>query len=111
MLDVRVRDREGCVLEPDKWGGMARVMMAMLRGLVVEIIFASRVVSVILRCRAAVGTVSGGTVEELQWKALPLPRDVERLIDVAVPFWRGLDAIRVRAVRPVKGCYEAVLSS
>ena len=46
MLDVRVRDREGCVLEPDKWGGMARVMMAMLRGLVVEIVFASRVVSV-----------------------------------------------------------------
>ena len=50
MLDVRVRDREGCVLEPDKWGGMARVMMAMLRRLVVEIVFASRVVSVILPC-------------------------------------------------------------
>ena len=111
MLDVRVRDREGCVLEPDKCGDLPRVVMAMLRRLVVEIVFASRVVSVILRCRAAVGTVSGGTVEELQWKALPLPRDVERLIDVAVPFWRGLDAIRVRAVRPVKGCYEAVLSS
>ena len=44
-MDVRVRDREGCVLEPDKWGGMARVMMAMLRGLVVEIVFASRVVT------------------------------------------------------------------
>ena len=43
-----------------------------------------------------------GTVEELQWKALPIPRDVERLIDVAVPLWRGLDAIRVRAVRSVE---------
>ena len=50
MLDARVRDREGCVLVADKWGGMARVGMAMLRGLVVEIVFASRVVSVNLRC-------------------------------------------------------------
>ena len=33
-------------------------------------------------------------------------RDAERWFDVAVPFWRGLDAIRVRAVRSVKGCYE-----
>lgn len=90
----------------DKCGDIARVVMTMLREVVVEIIFASRVVSVILRCRAAVGTV-----EELQGKALPLPRDVERWFDVAVPFWRGLDAIRVRAVRSVKGCYEAVLSS
>ena len=37
----------------DKCGDMARVVMTMLRGLVVEIVFASRVVSVILRCRAA----------------------------------------------------------
>ena len=59
-----MREREGCALEADKWGGMARVMMAMLRGLVVEIVFASRVVSVILRCRAAVGTVSGGATVE-----------------------------------------------
>ena len=66
-MDVRVRDREGCVLEPDKWGGMARVMMAMLRGLVVEIVFASRVVSVyvVSCCRRViiVGTVSGATME------------------------------------------------
>ena len=64
MLDARVREREGCALEADKWGDMARVGMAVLRGLVVEIIFASRVVSVILRCRAAVGTVSGGATME-----------------------------------------------
>ena len=68
MLDVRVRDREGCVLEPDKWGGMARVMMAMLRGLVVEIVFASRVVSVyVVSCChrvIIVGTVSGGATME-----------------------------------------------
>ena len=49
-MDARVREREGCALEADKWGDMARVGMAVLRGLVVEIIFASRVVSVILRC-------------------------------------------------------------
>ena len=50
MLDARVREREGCVLVADKCGGMARVVMTMLRGLVVEIVFASRVVSVILPC-------------------------------------------------------------
>ena len=105
-MDARVKEREGCALVADKCGDMARVVMTMLRGLVVEIVFASRVVSVILRLGVIVGTV-----EELQGKALPLPRDVERWFDVAVPFWRGLDAIRVRAVRPVKGCYEAVLSS
>ena len=82
------------MLVADKCGDLARVVMAMLGEVVVEIIFASRVVSVILRCGVAVGTV-----EEVHWKALPLPRDVERLLDVAVPFWRGLDAIRVRAVR------------
>ena len=43
---------------------MARVGMAVLRGLVVEILFALMVVSVILRCRAAVGTVSGGATME-----------------------------------------------
>ena len=59
-MDARVREREGCVLVADKCGGMTRVVMAMLRELAVEIVFASRVVSVILRCRAAVGTVSGG---------------------------------------------------
>ena len=64
MLDARVGERKGCVLVADKCGGMARVVMTMLRGLVVEIIFASRVVSVILRCRAAVGTVSGGATME-----------------------------------------------
>ena len=53
MLDARVGERKGCVLVADKCGGMARVVMTMLRGLVVEIVFASRVVSVILRCRAA----------------------------------------------------------
>ena len=53
MLDARVKEREGCALVADKWGDMARVVMTMLRGLVVEIVFASRVVSVILRCRAA----------------------------------------------------------
>ena len=96
-MDARVREREGCALEADKWGDMARVGMAVLRGLVVEIVFASKVVSVILRLGVIVGTV-----EELQWKALPIPRDVERWFDVAVPFWRGLDAIRVRAVRSVE---------
>ena len=45
-MDVRVRDREGCVLVADKCGGMTRVVMAMLRELAVEIVFASRVVSV-----------------------------------------------------------------
>ena len=64
MLDARVKEREGCVLVADKCGGMTRVVMAMLRGLVVEIIFALMVVSVILRCRAAVGTVSGGATME-----------------------------------------------
>ena len=53
MLDARVREREGCALEADKWGDMARVGMAVLRGLVVEIIFALMVVSVILRCGVA----------------------------------------------------------
>lgn len=38
--------------------------MTMLREVAVEIVFASRVVSVILRCRAAVGTVSGGATVE-----------------------------------------------
>ena len=64
MLDARARDREGCVLVADKCGDIARVVMTMLREVVVEIIFASRVVSVILRCRAAVGTVSGGATME-----------------------------------------------
>ena len=64
MLDARVGERKGCVLVADKCGGMARVVMTMLRGLVVEIIFALMVVSVILRCRAAVGTVSGGATME-----------------------------------------------
>ena len=64
MLDARVREREGCALEADTCGDMARVGMAVLRGLVVEIIFALMVVSVILRCRAAVGTVSGGATME-----------------------------------------------
>ena len=59
-----MREREGCALLADKWGDMARVGIAVLRGLVVEIVFASRVVSVILRCRAAVGTVSGGATVE-----------------------------------------------
>ena len=53
MLDARVKEREGCALVADKCGDMAGVVMTMLRGLVVEIVFASRVVSVILRCRAA----------------------------------------------------------
>ena len=53
MLDARVKEREGCALVADKCGDIARVVMTMLRGLVVEIVFASRVVSVILRCRAA----------------------------------------------------------
>lgn len=53
MLDARVGERKGCVLVADKCGGMARVVMTMLRGLVVEIVFASRVVSVILRCGVA----------------------------------------------------------
>ena len=64
MLDARARDREGCALEADKCGDIARVVMTMLRELVVEIIFALMVVSVILRCRAAVGTVSGGATME-----------------------------------------------
>ena len=68
MLDARVREREGCALEADKWGDMARVMMAMLRGLAVEIVFASRVVSVyvVSCCRRViiVGTVSGGATME-----------------------------------------------
>ena len=46
MLDARARDREGCVLVADKCGDIARVVMTMLREVVVEIIFASRVVSV-----------------------------------------------------------------
>ena len=50
MLDARVKEREGCVLVADKCGGMTRVVMAMLRELAVEIVFASRVVSVILPC-------------------------------------------------------------
>lgn len=49
-MDARVREREGCVLVADKCGGMTRVVMAMLRELAVEIVFASRVVSVILPC-------------------------------------------------------------
>ena len=68
MLDARVREREGCALEADKWGDIARVMMAMLRGLAVEIVFASRVVSVyvVSCCRRViiVGTVSGGATME-----------------------------------------------
>ena len=49
-MDARVKEREGCVLVADKCGGMTRVVMAMLRELAVEIVFASRVVSVILPC-------------------------------------------------------------
>ena len=64
MLDARVKEREGCALVADKWGDLPRVVMTMLREVVVEIVFASRVVSVILRCRAAVGTVSGGATVE-----------------------------------------------
>ena len=45
-----MKEREGCVLVADKCGGMTRVVMAMLRELAVEIVFASRVVSVILPC-------------------------------------------------------------
>ena len=63
-MDARARDREGCVLVADKCGDIARVVMTMLREVVVEIIFALMVVSVILRCRAAVGTVSGGATME-----------------------------------------------
>ena len=59
-----MREREGCALLADKWGDMARVVMTMLRGLVVEIVFASRVVSVMLRCSVAVGTLSGGATVE-----------------------------------------------
>ena len=59
-----MKEREGCALLADKWGGMARVGIAVLREVAVEIVFASRVVSVILRCRAAVGTVSGGATVE-----------------------------------------------
>ena len=50
MLDARVKEREGCALVADKCGDIARVVMAMLRELAVEIVFASRVVSVILPC-------------------------------------------------------------
>ena len=68
MLDARVREREGCALEADKWGDIARVVMTMLREVVVEIIFASRVVSVyvVSCCRRViiVGTVSGGATME-----------------------------------------------
>ena len=68
MLDARARDREGCVLVADKCGGMARVVMTMLREVVVEIIFASRVVSVyVVSCChrvIIVGTVSGGATME-----------------------------------------------
>ena len=67
-MDARARDREGCVLVADKCGGMARVVMTMLRGLVVEIVFASRVVSVyVVSCChrvIIVGTVSGGATME-----------------------------------------------
>ena len=63
-LDARARDREGCALVADKCGDIARVVMTMLREVVVEIIFASRVVSVNLRSCAAVGTVSGGATVE-----------------------------------------------
>ena len=59
-----MREREGCALVADKWGDMARVGMAVLRGLVVEIVFASKVVSVILRLGVIVGTVSGGATME-----------------------------------------------
>ena len=52
------------MLVADKCGDIARVVMTMLREVVVEIIFALMVVSVILRCRAAVGTVSGGATME-----------------------------------------------
>ena len=68
MLDARARDREGCVLVADKCGDIARVVMTMLRGLVVEIVFASRVVSVyVVSCChrvIIVGTVSGGATME-----------------------------------------------
>ena len=64
MLDARARDREGCVLVADTCGDIARVVTTILREVVVEIIFALMVVSVILRCRAAVGTVSGGATME-----------------------------------------------
>ena len=64
MLDARARDREGCVLVADKCGDIARVVTTMLRGLAVEIVFASRVVSVyVVSCChrvIIVGTVSGG---------------------------------------------------
>ena len=67
MLDARARDREGCALVADKCGDIARVVMTMLREVVVEIIFASRVVSVyvVSCCRRViiVGTVSGATME------------------------------------------------
>ena len=53
MLDARVGERKGCVLVADTWGDIARVVTTMLRGLAVEIVFASRVVSVILRCGVA----------------------------------------------------------
>lgn len=36
-----------------------------------------------------------------------VPRDVERWFDVAVPFWRGLDAIRMRAVERSRGLLRA----
>jgi len=49
-LDARVREREGCVLVADKCGGMTRVVMAMLRELAVEIVFASRVVTAMPCC-------------------------------------------------------------
>ena len=68
MLDARARDREGCVLVADKCGDIARVVMTMLREVVVEIIFASRVVSVyVVSCCSRViivGTVSGGATME-----------------------------------------------
>ena len=38
--------------------------MTMLREVAVEIVFASRVVSVMLRCSVAVGTLSGGATVE-----------------------------------------------
>ena len=59
---MRVKEREGCVLVADKCGGMARVVMTMLRGLAVEIVFASRVVSVISShlCPAANEFKEGG---------------------------------------------------
>ena len=68
MLDARVGERKGCVLVADKCGDIARVVMTMLREVVVEIIFASRVVSVyvVSCCRRViiVGTVSGGATME-----------------------------------------------